>query len=58
MISDRVRSAAGRAVLSTALLLLGSACERQGAGETEQGAAPSTDESTAAEPAQTQLNRA
>jgi hypothetical protein len=48
MISDRVRSAAGLAVLSTALLLLGSACEQQGAGETEQGAAPSTDQSTAA----------
>ena len=48
MALERMRSGASLAVLSAALLLLVSACERQGTGETEQGAAPTTDQSTAA----------
>jgi hypothetical protein len=47
MTSERMKSDARLAVLSAALLLLVSACEQQGTGETEQGAAP-TDQSTAA----------
>ena len=42
-----MRTGARLAVLSAALLLLVSACEQQGTGETEQGTAP-TDQSTAA----------
>jgi hypothetical protein len=47
MTSERVKSGATLAVLSAALLLLVSACEQQGTGEAEQGAAPPTDQSTA-----------
>jgi hypothetical protein len=47
MALERTRSGARLAVLSAALLLV-SACEQQGTGETEQGAASTTDQSTAA----------
>jgi hypothetical protein len=40
MTSERVASGARLAVLSAALLLLVAACEEQGTGEAEQGAAP------------------
>jgi hypothetical protein len=40
MNSERVTSGAKLAVLSAALLLLVSACEQQGTGETGQGTAP------------------
>jgi hypothetical protein len=40
MTSERAASGGRLAVLSAALLLLVSACEQQGTGETEQGAAP------------------
>ena len=43
MTSERVKSGARLAVLGAALLLLVSACEQQGTGETEQGAAPTTE---------------
>jgi hypothetical protein len=46
--SERVKSGARLAVLSAALLLVVSACEEQGTGETEQGAAPTTEDPTAA----------
>ena len=48
MTSERVTSGAKLAVLSAALLLLVAACEQQGTGETEQGAAPTMDQSTTA----------
>ena len=48
MTFERVTSGARLAVLSAALLLLVSACEQQGTGETEQGAVPTMDQSTAA----------
>jgi hypothetical protein len=47
MTFERMRTGARLAVLSAALLLA-SACEEQGTGETEQGAAPTTEESPAA----------
>jgi hypothetical protein len=40
MSSQRVRSGARLAAVSAALVLLVAACEQQGAGEAEQGAAP------------------
>jgi hypothetical protein len=40
MTPERVKSGARLAVLSAALLLLVAACEQQGTGEAEQGAAP------------------
>ena len=48
MDSGRVTSGARLAVASAALLLLVSACEQQGTEETEEGAAPTTDQPTAA----------
>lgn len=40
MTSERVTSGAKLALLSAALLLLVAACDQQGTGEAEQGAAP------------------
>jgi hypothetical protein len=46
MTSERVTSGATVALLSAALLLLVTACGEQGSDETDQGAAPASEEST------------
>jgi hypothetical protein len=48
MTSERVMSGAKLALLSAALLLLVAACDQQGTGETEEGAAPTMDQPTTA----------
>lgn len=44
MTTERMTSGARLALLSAALLLLVAACGEQGAGEAEQGAAPTTEQ--------------